>query len=92
MIDPDNVDMSNLASQGYSERDLHRFKVEATALLCKHIDTSTELSWLKQPFRRSMEIGNIVFCAVDEVSTRRFIWEALQDEVRFWCDGWKDEC
>ena len=87
LVDFDTVDASNLASQGYLEHDLHKFKVEATALLCKRINSSVELHWAKHAFRRSMEIGNIVFCAVDTISTRRLVWEAVKDKANFFCDG-----
>jgi len=87
MVDFDTVDASNLASQGYLENDLEKPKVEATTLLCKQINTDVEIHWVKQPFRRSMEIGNIVFCAVDSIHTRRLIWEAVKDKTNFFGDG-----
>jgi len=87
LVDFDTVDASNLASQGYLENDLEEPKVEATTLLCKQINTDVEIHWVKQPFRRSMEIGNIVFCAVDRIDTRRLIWEAVKDKTNFFGDG-----
>jgi hypothetical protein len=87
IVDFDTVDASNLASQGYLENDLGKLKVEATTLLCKQINTAVEIHWEKQPFRRSMEIGNIVFCAVDQIHTRRLIWEAVKDKTNFFGDG-----
>lgn len=87
LVDFDTVDASNLASQGYLEDDLEKPKVEATTLLCKQINTGVEIHWDKQPFRRSMETGNIVFCAVDRIYTRRLIWEAVKDKTNFFSDG-----
>jgi molybdopterin/thiamine biosynthesis adenylyltransferase len=87
LVDFDTVDASNLASQGYLEADFERPKVEATAQMCKQINTEVELHWLKEAFRRSMEIGNIVFCAVDRIQTRRLVWEATHDKVLFFTDG-----
>ena len=87
IVDFDTVDASNLASQGYLENDLGKLKVEATTLLCKQINTTVEIHWEKQPFRRSMETGNIVFCAVDQIHTRRLIWEAVKDKTNFFGDG-----
>ena len=87
LVDFDTVDASNLASQGYLEADLEKPKVEATARLCKQINTGIEMSWVKQPFRRSMETGNVVFCAVDRIHTRRLIWEAVKDKTNFFSDG-----
>ena len=87
IVDFDTVDASNLASQGYLEADFKKPKVEATALLCKQINSRAEIFWDKQPFRRSMETGNIVFCAVDRIYTRRLIWDAVKDKVSFFADG-----
>jgi len=87
LVDFDTVDASNLASQGYLEADFEKSKVETTALLCKQINSAAEILWDKQPFRRSMEIGNVVFCAVDRIYTRRLIWDTVKDKVSFFADG-----
>jgi sulfur carrier protein ThiS adenylyltransferase len=34
-----------------------------------------------------MEIGNVVFCAVDKIDVRRLIWESVKDRVNLFCDG-----
>jgi sulfur carrier protein ThiS adenylyltransferase len=87
LVDFDTVDVSNLASQGYLEADLGKLKVEATALLCKQVNSSVELQVAKHAFRRSMETGNVVFCAVDQIYTRRLIWESVKDMSKFFVDG-----
>ena len=87
LVDFDTVDASNLASQGYLEADLDQPKIEATALLCRQINSTVELHLARHPFRRSMDVGHIVFCAVDQIQTRRLIWEALKDRVDFLTDG-----
>jgi len=38
LVDFDKVEISNLASQGYSEMDLAKLKVKATAELCEWLD------------------------------------------------------
>ena len=78
---------SNLASQGYFEDDIGRHKVNATADLCQNINHHLEIHEIKERFRRSMKIGNVVFCAVDQIETRRLIWDAVKDKVNFFCDG-----
>ena len=87
LVDFDTVDASNLASQGYLEADLGKLKVEATAVLCKQLNSHMELQLAKHAFRRSMETGNVVFCAVDRIYTRRLIWESVKDRVNFFADG-----
>ena len=87
LIDFDHVEESNLASQGYLEEDLGKLKVEATAELCRQINGNVEIHVLPERFRRSMEIGNVVFCCVDSIQTRQLIWAAVGDAVLFYCDG-----
>jgi sulfur carrier protein ThiS adenylyltransferase len=87
LVDPDTVDVSNLASQGYLEDDLGKFKVDTTAELCSKINTDLELDLIPERFRRSMETGNVVFCCVDSIHTKRLIWEAVKDKLNFYCDG-----
>jgi sulfur carrier protein ThiS adenylyltransferase len=87
LVDHDTVEVSNLASQGYSEMDLAKLKVEATAEVCTWMDSSIELHTLAERFRRSMEIGNAVFCAVDSIQVRQLIWGAVADKALFYCDG-----
>jgi sulfur carrier protein ThiS adenylyltransferase len=87
MIDHDRVEWSNLASQGYLEGDMGKLKVNATLELCWRINAATQIQAVPERFRRSMEIGNIVFCCVDRIDVRRLVWEAVKDRVNFYCDG-----
>ena len=87
LIDFDQVEESNIASQGYLEDDLGRPKVQATADLCQQINHQLEVHEINERFRRSMEIGNVVFCCVDKIDVRRLIWEVVKDRSSFFCDG-----
>ena len=87
LVDHDHVEISNLASQGYQEEDLGKPKVEATAALCKRINSNIEISLVPERFRRSMETGDAVFCCVDRIDVRRLIWEAVESQVGFFGDG-----
>jgi len=87
LLDFDVVEISNLASQGYLQDDLGKPKVEATANLCRQINSTLEVHAVNDRFRRSMEIGDIIFVCVDKIDTRRFIWDALKDKVQFFVDG-----
>lgn len=87
MIDHDKVEWSNLASQGYLEGDMGKLKVNATLELCWRINAATQIHTIPERFRRSMEIGNIVFCCVDRIDVRRLVWEAVKDRVNLLCDG-----
>ena len=87
LTDFDIVEPSNLASQGYLEDDLDKLKVEATADLCRRINSGIEIQAVPERFRRSTDIGNVVFCAVDGIDARRLIWDSVKDKVNFFCDG-----
>ena len=87
LIDPDTVEPVNLACQGYLEDDLDRPKVQATADLCQQIHHGLEVHEVAERFRRSAEVGNVLFCCVDRIDTRRLIWQAVRERVEFWADG-----
>jgi len=87
LVDHDKVEWSNLASQGYLEGDMGKLKVNATLEQCWRINAATQIHAVPERFRRSMETGNVVFCAVDRIHTRRLIWEAVKDKTNFFSDG-----
>jgi len=87
MIDHDKVESSNLASQGYLEGDMGKPKVNATLELCLKINAMGEIHIVPERFRRSMEIGNVVFVCVDKIDVRRLIWESVKDKASFFVDG-----
>jgi len=87
LVDFDLVEASNLASQGYLEEDLGQLKVEATASLCRQLNSNVDIDIKAERFRRSMEIGSTIFICVDKIDVRRLIWEAVKDKVGFFCDA-----
>jgi sulfur carrier protein ThiS adenylyltransferase len=87
LVDFDTVEISNLASQGYLQTDLGQSKVDSTCELCRNINHSLETHITFDRFRRSLPLGNIIFCCVDKIDVRRLIWEAVKDQVRFFTDG-----
>ena len=87
LIDFDVVEESNLASQGYLEDDLGRQKVHATADICQQVNHGLGVHEVNDRFRRSIEIGDTVFCCVDSIDIRRLIWEAVKNRTSFFSDG-----
>jgi len=87
LVDFDIVEPSNLASQGYLEDDLTKLKVEATAELCRKINSGLEVQLIPERFRRSQRIGDIIFCCVDSINTRQLVWQAVEDKTRCFVDG-----
>jgi molybdopterin-synthase adenylyltransferase len=87
LVDFDTVEPANLACQGYLEADLGRPKVDATAALVRQLNGQVEIRVEAQRFRRSLDIGNVLFVCVDKIETRQLIWEAAKDRVSFLADG-----
>jgi sulfur carrier protein ThiS adenylyltransferase len=87
LIDPDTVEPVNLACQGFLEDDLGRSKVEATADLCQQTNHQLATCTVVGRFRRSQDVSNILFCCVDTIEARRFIWNGVKDRVEFFADG-----
>ena len=87
IIDFDRIDLSNLATQGYMQKDLGIPKVDVTAEFCREINYDLEVEIVLDRFKRYYPTGNIVFCCVDSIDTRKHIWNILKDKVQFFCDG-----
>ena len=87
LIDFDEVDISNLATQGYMHKDLKRPKVDVTAEFCREINYDLQVEVLLDKFKRSTSVGNCVFCCVDSITARKHIWDALKDKINFFVDG-----
>jgi sulfur carrier protein ThiS adenylyltransferase len=87
LIDFDRVEESNLASQGYLESDLGRLKVDAAADSCRAVNSRLEIRVAPERFKRSMAVGNVVFCSVDKIDARRLIWEVVRDQTACFVDG-----
>lgn len=86
LVDFDTVEESNIASQGYMEEDLGKLKVEATARICKAINSNIEITCVDSKFKRNMQ-SDIIFSCVDSISTREFIWRNIGEESKFFVDG-----
>ncbi len=87
LIDFDSVEISNLATQGYMQKDLERPKVDATAEFCRQINPDLNVEVILDRFKRSTPVGNCVFICVDSIVTRKHIWDVVKDNVNYFCDG-----
>lgn len=79
LIDDDIVEPVNLPVQGYWEQDLGVLKVEATSRACMLLNSNLRINLENCRYRRSIDIGNVVFVCIDNIEGRKFIWEALYD-------------
>jgi sulfur carrier protein ThiS adenylyltransferase len=87
LIDFDHVEISNLASQGYMQKNLKRPKVDVTAEFCREINDCLQVEVVLDRFKRTTAVGKCVFCCVDKIETRKHIWDAVKDKVNFFVDG-----
>ena len=87
IVDFDHVEISNLASQGYLQKNLKRPKVDATAEFVREINHDLQVEVVLDRFKRTTPVGNCVFCCVDSIVTRKHIWDAVKDKVNFFVDG-----
>ena len=87
LLDFDEVELTNVTSQGYLADDVGRPKVQATADLCQQIEHLLDVEEIRDRFRPTQEIGTSVFCCVDSISTRAAIWRSVGTRCRFWADG-----
>jgi len=93
LFDDDDVQIENLAPQGYWPADLGAQKVHSTTGLCRRINPSIEIMPVADRFRRSTtrtlptDRQLVVFLCVDSIQARRLIWEALCRQISFFVDG-----
>ena len=87
LIDFDSVETSNLATQGFLQKDLKRPKVDVTAEFVREMNHDLNVEVIFERFKRSTPVGNCVFACVDSIEIRRLIWDAVKDKVGFFCDG-----
>jgi len=86
-IDFDHVETSNLATQGFMQKDLKRPKVDATAEFVREMDSDLNVEVVFERFKRSTPVGNCIFACVDSIEIRKLIWDSVKDKISFYCDG-----
>jgi len=87
LIDFDHVETSNLATQGFMQKDLKRPKVDVTAEFVREMNNNLVVEVILERFKRSTPVGNCVFACVDSIEIRKLIWDVVKDKVSFYCDG-----
>ena len=87
LIDFDQVEPTNITTQGYLHANLGWRKVEATASAVRQIDPEIAVELIEDRYRPQQAIGDAVFCCVDSIDARAAIWRTAGRRCRFWCDG-----
>ena len=87
LLDFDKVEESNVASQGYFEADIGKYKIEAAAQTCQSINSLINLRLENDTYRKKSSLGKIVFCCVDKMSVRKLIFEGTNHRRKLLIDG-----
>jgi len=87
LVDFDNVEATNITTQGYRNDQLNMLKVTATASDIAAIDPGIAVDTINDRFRTKQKLGNVVFCCVDSISARAAIWRSLQSRCELWVDA-----
>jgi hypothetical protein len=87
LLDFDQVDQTNITTQGYLTTDVGRSKVSATAESIGRLDAAIQVETVADRYRPKMELGEALFCCVDSISARGAIWRSAGCDCQFWADG-----
>lgn len=87
LVDFDQVDQTNLTTQGYLADDIGQPKVVATAAAIRRLDPAIAVEPIQDRYRPRVPIGSAVFCCVDSIRARAAIWRSVGPACRFWADG-----
>jgi len=86
IIDPDVVAPENLAAQGFFEADLDKAKVESVKAACGLINSEVKVTAVNALFAKTHKAGDVVFCCVDRMMARRFIFDTVVDSAKLFLD------
>ena len=90
LIDFDTVGPENLAAQGFLEGDLNNYKVLAIRAMCHSINSEIIIHAVSTKFKKSIlaEYGHgAIFCCVDSMEARQFIWKSAKGNCSMFVDG-----
>lgn len=93
LCDDDTVSTENLAPQGYGPGDVQAQKVVAARSACLQMHPALSIEVIPERFRRSLaarlplEDKLIAFACVDDIGTRRMLWESLKSRAALFIDG-----
>ena len=86
-IDFDQVELTNITTQGYQVADLGKFKTTATREAAESLAPEISITELQDRFRPRHNTGSVIFCCVDSISAREAIWRAISAKCEFFVDG-----
>lgn len=87
LVDFDEVDQTNVTTQGYLAEDVGQPKVLAAADAIHRLDDAIRVETVRDRYRAKLDIGEAIFCCVDSISARAAIWRSAKNRFQFWTDG-----
>ena len=87
LVDFDQVDLTNVTTQGYLASDVGQSKVAATAAVISRLDPAIQVELVADRYRPKLAAGEAIFCCVDSITARGAIWRSAGRNSQFWCDG-----
>ena len=87
LFDFDDVELTNVTTQGYEHGDVGQPKVLAMQEAIGRIDRNIVVTPVYDRFRPSHKTSEVVFCCVDKIDARKAIWRRVGSSSRFWSDG-----
>ena len=87
LFDFDEVELTNVTTQGYEHTDVEKPKVLAMQEALGRIDPNIVVTPVHDRFRARYKTSEVVFCSVDKIEARNAIWRTLGLTCRFWSDG-----
>jgi len=87
IIDFDKVEEHNLGSQGFLEKDLGSFKVDAVKKFVEQINPEIKIENICSKFKNEHFSHGALFCCVDSISTREKIYNQTKDRFDIMIDG-----
>jgi sulfur carrier protein ThiS adenylyltransferase len=87
LIDFDQVESTNVTTQGYLATDVGQAKVLATAAALRQIEPAVDVQVVEDRYRPKCPLGDAAFCCVDSISARTAIWRSASNRCHFWADG-----
>ncbi|QEG00145.1 Molybdopterin-synthase adenylyltransferase [Stieleria maiorica] len=87
LIDFDQIELTNVTTQGYRHDQIGQPKVGATACDLRLVDLSIDVTVVKDRFRPRQDRGEIVISCVDSISSRAAIWRCVKSRCDLWIDG-----
>jgi sulfur carrier protein ThiS adenylyltransferase len=87
LVDFDQVEDTNVTSQGYWHADIGQAKTLSTARAVAGIAPGIEVEAICDRYRPRIPLCGAVFCCVDAIETRAAIWRTARECAPFWSDG-----